>query len=151
MQNWQDYDEKWIIIDRDEVEFKGKGFGGHSHENFDNAIKTAAENGISIVCSNPCFELWIVLHFEYFQSAASRDFVQTKAKNLLNSVLDKNNQLKKVDEMKSLKDLYLLLKDRTETARKNAEKLAVNEKENPSTGMYKLLDVILPRIKKDQK
>ena len=92
-----------------------------------------------------------MLHFEYFQSVASRDFIQIKAKNLLNFVLDKNNQLKKVDEMKSLKDLYLLLKDRTETARKNAEKLAVNEKENPSTGMYKLLDVILPKIKKDQK
>lgn len=147
MQNWQDYDEKWIVIDRDEVEFKGKGFGGHTQENFDNAIKTADENGISIACSNPCFELWIVLHFEYLQSAISRDDVQTKAKDLLNSVLEKNNQIKKIDEMKALKDLYLILKDKTDTARKYATKLEENEelKANPSTGVYRLLDAILPK------
>lgn len=148
MQNWQDYDEKWIVIDRDEVEFKGKGFGGHTQENFDNAIKTADENGISIACSNPCFELWIVLHFEYLQSAISRDDVQTKAKDLLNSVLEKNNQIKKVDEMKALTDLYLILKDKTDTARKYAAKLEENEKlkANPSTGVYRLLDAILPKV-----
>ena len=148
MQNWQDYDEKWIVIDRDEVEFKGKGFGGHTKENFDNAIKSADENGISVACSNPCFELWIVLHFEYLQSAVTRDYVQTKAKDLLNSVLKKNNQIKKVDEMKALKDLYLILKNKTDTARKYAAKLEENEKlkANPSTGVYRLLDAILPKV-----
>lgn len=147
MPNWQDYDEKWIVIDRDEVEFKGKGFGGHTQENFDNAIKSASENGISVACSNPCFELWIVLHFEYLQSVTSRDYVQTKAKDLLNSVLGKNNQIKKIDGMKALKDLYLILKDKTDIARKYAEKLEENEKikANPSTGVYRLLDAILPK------
>ena len=99
-------------------------------------------------CSNPCFELWIVLHFEYLQSAVNRDYVQTKAKDLLNSVLEKNNQIKKIDEMKALKDLYLILKDKTDTARKYARKLEENEelKANPSTGVYRLLDAILPKV-----
>ena len=146
MPNWQDYDEKWIVIDRDEIEFKGKGFGGHTQENFDNAIKLANENKISVACSNPCFELWIVLHFEYLQSASSRDDIQKRAKELLNSILDKNMQIQKVDAMKALENLYSILKVRTETAIKFATKLSENEAgfENPSTGVYKLVNSILP-------
>lgn len=72
---------------------------------------------------------------------------KTKAKDLLNSVLGKNNQIKKIDEMKALKNLYLILKDKTDIARKYAEKLEENEKikANPSTGVYRLLDAILPK------
>lgn len=49
--------------------------------------------------------------------------------------------------MKALKDLYLILKDKTDTARKYATKLEENEKSkaNPSTGVYKLLDAIIPQ------
>ena len=50
--------------------------------------------------------------------------------------------------MKALKDLYLILKDKTDTARKYAAKLEENEKlkANPSTGVYRLLDAIFHKV-----
>lgn len=51
--NWQDFDEKWIVIDRDEFEYTGNGIGGHSQKNFNSAIEEAEKNKINIACSNP--------------------------------------------------------------------------------------------------
>ena len=143
--NYESYDELWIVIDRDEVELKRKGFGGHTEENFQKALKESKEHGVKVACSNPCFELWIVLHFEYRDTACSRGDIQKKALVKINSILPKEKQLKKVENLKSLENLYNLLKDRVDIARRNAKKLRSNEeaKANPSTGMYKLLDSLL--------
>lgn len=143
--NYENYDELWIVIDRDEVELKRKGFGGHTEENFQKALKESKEHGVKVACSNPCFELWIVLHFEYRDTACSRGDIQKKALVKINSILPKEKQLKKVENLKSLENLYNLLKDRVDIARRNAKKLRSNEeaKANPSTGMYKLLDSLL--------
>jgi len=40
----------WAVFDRDE------------HESFDRAILLAASNNIDVAFSNPCFELWPILH-----------------------------------------------------------------------------------------
>lgn len=143
--NYESYDELWIVIDRDEVELKRKGFGGHTEENFQKALKESKEHGVKVACSNPCFELWIVLHFEYRDTACSRGDIQKKALVKINSILPKEKQLKKVENLKSGENLYDLLKNRVDIARRNAKKLKANEKikANPSTGMYKLLDSLL--------
>ena len=143
--NYESYDELWIVIDRDEVELKRKGVGGHTEENFQKALEKSKEHGVEVACSNPCFELWIVLHFEYRDTACSRGDIQKKALVKINSILPKEKQLKKVENLKSLENLYNLLKDRVDIARRNAKKLRSNEeaKANPSTGMYKLLDSLL--------
>lgn len=46
------YDEVWCIFDVDE------------HANLTNAIQQARAISISLAVSNPCFELWILLHFK---------------------------------------------------------------------------------------
>ena len=142
--NRDSFDECWIVIDRDEVEYKGNGIGGHTKENFDKAIEGCKNNKVEIACSNPCFELWIVLHFEYRDTQCSRDDIQHKALEKLNTLLSKGKQLKKVDDMKSMTDLYPLLKEKTGVAIKFAEKLSANEErqENPSTGVYKLVKAL---------
>ena len=139
------FDESWIIIDRDEVEFKGKGFGGHSEENFNNAISKSVENNVKVACSNPCFELWIVFHFEYRDTACLRENIQKRALEKVNSILPKNEQLKSIDKLKAIENIYDLLKDKLEFARKNASKLKDNElqKANPSSGMYLFLNSLL--------
>ena len=141
----ENYDELWIVIDRDEVELKGKGFGGHQEENFNKALEESKKNDVNVACSNPCFEFWIFLHFDFRDTACSRDDIQKKALEKVNSILPKDNQLKNIDDLKTVKDLYNLLKDKIDTARKNAEKLKVYEEknENPSSGMYKLLDSLI--------
>ncbi len=143
--NYESYDELWIVIDRDEVELKGKGFGGHTEENFQKALEESKEYGVEVACSNPCFELWIVLHFEYRDTACSRGDIQKKALEKINLLLPNDKQLKKVEKLKSVENIYDLLKDKVDIARRNAKKLKANEKikANPSTGMYKLLESLL--------
>ncbi|MCR5081629.1 MAG: RloB family protein [Treponema sp.] len=140
----EDFDECWIVIDRDAKEFKGKGFGGHTKENFDKAIKYASENNIKVAFSNPCFELWIVLHFEYRDTECSRESIQKKALEKVNSLLPQNKKLKNVDELKSFDELYSILKDKTSLAIKFSEKLSENEakQKNPSTSVHRLVSTI---------
>lgn len=45
------YDEVWCVCDKDR------------HERLDEARRMARQNGIHLVVSNPCFELWLLLHF----------------------------------------------------------------------------------------
>ena len=89
--------------------------------------------------------MWIVLHFEFRDTACSRDDIQKKALEKVNSILPKDKHLKKVDDLKAIENLYDLLKEKVETARRNAEKLKKNEinQINPSSGMYKLLNSLL--------
>jgi len=46
------YDEVWCVFDVD------------THPNLPAALQQAVANGIQVALSNPCFELWILLHFE---------------------------------------------------------------------------------------
>lgn len=142
--NKEDFDECWIVIDRDAVEFKGKGFGGHTEENFNQAISEAEKNNVKVAFSNPCFELWIILHFEYRDTKCSRDDIQNKALEKINSLLPQKNKLKNVDELKNFKKLYSVLKDKTSSAIKFAKKLSENEvkKKNPSTTVHKLVSAL---------
>ena len=45
-------DEFWAVFDRDE------------HPNFSDALHRAKAAGVHVAYSNPCFELWVVLHFQ---------------------------------------------------------------------------------------
>lgn len=139
------FDEFWIVIDRDEVELKKKGYGGHTKENFNKAIDESSKNGVNVACSNPCFELWLVLHFEYRDTACTREEIQKKALEKVNSILPDKLKMQKVDDLKALESIYDLLKEKMPTARKYAEKLKENDikHENPSSGMYKFLNSLI--------
>lgn len=140
----ESFDERWIVIDRDEIEIIGKGGGGHTKENFDKAVETCISRNIKIACSNPCFELWIVLHFEYRDSECSRKDIQIKALEKVNSLLSADKKIKRVEDMKSLDNLYELLEEKRDTAIKFSRKLSENEAtfRNPSTGIHKLISSI---------
>ena len=48
--SFQKNDRVWAIFDRDE------------HQKFDEAVDIFQANGIGMARSNPCFELWLILH-----------------------------------------------------------------------------------------
>ncbi|MGW1180359.1 RloB family protein [Streptomyces drozdowiczii] len=52
---WTEYDEVWCVID---VE------APVPHPGLDEALLLARRHGIEVVLTNPCFELWILLHFQ---------------------------------------------------------------------------------------
>ncbi len=55
------YDQVWCVFDRDE------------HPKFAEAIKFAEDHGLDLAVSNPCVELWLLLHFRDNPGAQHRD------------------------------------------------------------------------------
>lgn len=58
------YDEVWCVFDVD------------SHPNLPDALQQARDNGIEIALSNPCFEVWILLHYQDQRGHLERDQAQ---------------------------------------------------------------------------
>jgi len=52
--SFEEKDKIWAIFDRD------------THPHYDDAIARCNANGVNVARSNPCFELWLILHIENF-------------------------------------------------------------------------------------
>ncbi|CAG4910917.1 unnamed protein product [Acidithrix sp. C25] len=114
-------DEIWCVFDVDD------------HKTINQAIKLAKDNNIELAISNPCFELWLILHFCDHRSTLNC----SKASNI-RMVFD-NSKGKEVNP-----NLYL---PRLATAIKHSERLdqmydqngSELPNNNPSSGMYRLV------------
>ena len=51
-----DDDERWLVLDIDH------SLQGAHVASFMEALKRAKDNGVQVALSNPCFELWLLLH-----------------------------------------------------------------------------------------
>lgn len=63
-------DQIWAIFDRDE------------HPNFENAVAHCETRGVKVGRSNPCFELWLILHEEQYDRPDDRDGVCARLREL---------------------------------------------------------------------
>ena len=68
--SFEENDEVWAVFDRDE------------HPNFEEAISLCQDNNVKVARSNPCFELWLILHEMDYNRPNQRDAVQRKLKKL---------------------------------------------------------------------
>ena len=64
--SYEQNDEIWAIFDRDE------------HPNYQDAINDCTQNDIKVGRSNPCFELWLILHEEDYDQYRDRHKVKDK-------------------------------------------------------------------------
>ncbi|WP_260190831.1 RloB family protein [Actinophytocola gossypii] len=127
--NDDEVDECWCVFD---VEWPKQ------HPNLMRAIRLAQEHGIRLAISNPCFELWLILHLED-QTA----FLDTAAAERLSRKLDGRSG-KRIDG-----DRYVCLRD---TAKERAARLARRHErngtafpqDNPASSMHELLAAIEP-------
>lgn len=119
------HDQIWCVFDRD------------AHPNFAEALRLAHGHGINLAISNPCLELWFLLHFEDQTRHLERDEAQRRAEDLL--------QCSRILNETALDALV----DRCDEAKARAMKL--DEKHagdgsppgtNPSSSMWRLIDVI---------
>ena len=62
------FDEIWCVFDVD------------SHERLEEAMKQAKDNEISVSLSNPCYELWVVLHHRDERKFVDRKILQSECK-----------------------------------------------------------------------
>lgn len=120
------HDEVWCVFDVDE------------HPNLEEAIQLADRNGVKVVVSNPCIELWFILHYEEQNAYIERKPAQMRAMELL--------QCKKTLTEAALESLAA----RHEGAMRRA--LALDEKHilddnrprsNPSSDVWRLVDKIV--------
>lgn len=121
----------WVVFDKDSF----------SDEQFENAINLAEKNDISVAWSNECIELWFLLHFEYLNTAITREQYKDK--------LDEYFQLYKINKgkyEKNLENIYEFLNEHGnyKMAKKFAEKLLNNKikpcKNNPATTVQYLVE-----------
>lgn len=125
------YDQVWCVFDRDDF----------TQENYNNAFKYAEAKNINIAYSNECFELWYLLHFNYYNVSMKRDVIFEKLEKVMKDIYNLNYQ-------KNSKNMFEILKEKQDIAIRNAEKLEKEIKKkyawdiknyNPSTSVHHLV------------
>jgi len=120
-QKGSEYDHIWIVLDCDK------------HTTLNKAIDKAYKYKFQIALSNPCFEIWIFLHYKYSTKQwenCSQLISEIRKKYILN--YRKNT------------DCYSMLQEKTHIAETNAKKLlsyhlTADCDGNPSTKIHLLL------------
>jgi len=117
------YDAVWCMFDRD------------VHPNVPEALDLATRNGVDVVMSTPCIELWFILHFEDQTAVIETHPAQRRSAELLGCA--KNLTVAATD------NLY----ERYDDARRRAMALDTKHegdgsppRSNPSSDVWRLID-----------
>lgn len=106
------------------------------------AMKLSRQNNISVFLSNPCFEIWYLLHFRY----------STKLYGSNEEVIKELGCY--ISDYSKSKDVYNLIENKIDQALLNTKRLESYHLENgtndrlkklPSTEAYKLIEMILEK------
>lgn len=124
--SFSDEDEVWAIFDRD------------NHPKVSEALLLCQENNVGIAFSNPCFEVWLILHLVDYQRPDDRHEVQRKLASL---VKDYNPNCRKTTNCSSLMDRLEIAEERAERQLKRREEEGDNGGA-PSTTVFNLTRTI---------
>lgn len=121
-------DHIWVVMDRDIK----RDNPGNNKQQFNQALKNAAENKIKVAYSIDAFEIWFLLHFDFYTSRTPRDKYFKKLEEKLGKKYEKNESI--------FDDIAPML----ETAIRNANKLleecdTIAYDCNPSTTVHLLV------------
>jgi hypothetical protein len=122
------YIETWCVFDKDDF----------SNDDFEKAINMAKQNQIKCAYSIEAFEIWYMLHFNYYETAFSRSQYKEKLSELLKKTYLKNDP-----------DMYVLLSKRQSKAIQNARKLFDRQcllplkERNPITTVFQLVERLI--------
>lgn len=121
------FDEIWCVFDTD------------AHPDLHQALAEAASAGIHIALSNPCFELWLVLHAHDQNAHVAPHDIQRQARSL--GLIDG----KTIGGAHGEKLLLANVADAVDRAKRLDERHKLNGSppgENPSSGMWRLISSI---------
>jgi hypothetical protein len=131
LQKREPYIETWCVFDKDDF----------SIELFENAIKLAEKNQIKCAYSIEAFEIWYMLHFNYYATAFSRSQYKGKLSELLKKPYQKNDE-----------EMFSVLKIRQSRAIQNAQKLYYKQcllplgEQNPITTVFYLVERLIRHV-----
>jgi hypothetical protein len=120
-------DECWCIFD---VEWP------KNHPNLHDAIQKAEANEINLAVSNPCFEIWLVLHHREFNS-----FEDTETIERLSRTLD-GRAGKSIPPATYMPKLPLAVKRAERLEHRHAKDGTEFPDNNPSSGMFRFVRAI---------
>lgn len=127
------YSSVWCVFDRDLYPCNP-----NDKHNFNRAIQLARSNQIKVAYSNDAFEIWYILHFDYYTSPLERNKYASKLTGLLGSKYEKNDKM-----------MYAKLKSSQNTAIQNAKNLLAHyggnhnpESDNPCTTVHLLVEFL---------
>lgn len=98
-QSYAKRDEFWAVFDRDE------------HPNIQEAISCCRNANVGVAFSEPCFELWLILHFQDYDRSDDRYNVQKHLETLCS---DYNRAKHKTTDCNKLMELVVKAESRAE-------------------------------------
>jgi hypothetical protein len=122
-------DEFWCVFD---VEWP------RNHPGLREAIEQARQNGIELAVSNPCFELWLILHFQD-QSAWLDNDGACRLRRRIDGSSDKG-----LDAAKYLALTGDAVRRGAELDKRHVRNDTPFPDNNPSSGMHRLLTAVQP-------
>lgn len=124
------YNQVWCVFDRDK-----NGGNPADAQNFNEALRLANANSISVAYTNDAFELWYLLHFNYHDTAIHRHDYITKLNALIDGGYRKNDPT-----------MFEKFEDKMDAADRNARKLleqydpSLPGQDDPSTTVHLLVE-----------
>jgi hypothetical protein len=115
-------DQVWVVFDRD------------AHPRFIEAVRKAEDAGIFVAYSNPCFELWLVLHYRDNDGPATRHGIQKALRALMPGYDPKRNKAVFFNQICNCLDDAEVRAEVLERRRHEEG----NPRGNPSTAVFKL-------------
>lgn len=122
-------DEFWCVFD---VEWP------HNHPGLSEAIRHAEVNAIKLALSNPCFELWLILHFRDHGSWLDNDGAR-RLRRQLDGSADKG-----LDPAKYLPHIADAARRAAELEKRHHRDGTEFPQDNPSSGMHRLIRSVEP-------
>ena len=120
------HDEVWCVFDVDE------------HPDLNQAVSLARDHDIHLAISNPCIELWFLLHFQPQGAFIHRHYAQRAAKAYTGCDKALSN-----DALMRLDGAYEVAKQRAqELDEKHRGDLTFLPDDNPSSGLWRVVDSI---------
>jgi hypothetical protein len=119
------FDEYWCVFDVDQ------------HPNVSEALRLSADNDIGIALSNPCIELWFLIHFEDQTAYLSRNAAQRRSKQHL-----KCSKLLTQSALDLLEANFEAAKVRAIKLRGKHHGDGSPQYENPSSDVWEIIEII---------
>jgi len=120
-------DEFWCVFD---VEWPT------NHTTLGDAVRLADKNGIHLAVSNPCFELWLVLHFADCDAWLDNDQAR-RLRRQHDGKLDKG-----LDPARYIPNRHVAAARALRLERRHAKDGTPSPHDNPSSGMHRLIGAV---------
>jgi len=127
----REVDECWCLFD---VEWP------QNHPKLKEALTLAAAHGVSVAVSNPCFELWLILHFRDHHSFDDTATVERTSRQL------DGRSGKRIDASQYMTRRGVAADRARKLDARHASVRTTFPNDNPSSGMYRFLDAIEPTV-----